>query len=338
MVINKLKNQLRNHSLVKKIGVLSLLVVFASHLVSVQAASKITANLGDIQDEIIIPTHNWSSQIVMSKVVGQLFEKLGYRVKYLSTDSHSVYESVRLGDVHLEMEVWEVAFAAQFNAALDKGGILDAGNHDAITRQEWWYPAYVAELCPGLPDYKALERCYKLFVTPETKPDARFLDGPVIWQHDTRRIEALDMPFSTINADTVAALWAELESAAGRQTPIVLFNWSPNFTDAVYGGAFVEFPEFDPACKIDASWGPNPNSTHDCGSPAGGYLKKVAWDGMPRKWPAAYKILLRINFTTLMVGTMSKLVDVDGMGYDEAAARWITDNEEVWSDWLYASQ
>lgn len=325
-------------SLVKNIALLGTSVVLACGVVSAQETGKISANLGDVNDEIIIPTHNWSSQIVMSNVVGQLFEKMGYQVRYLPTESQSVYESVRVGDVHLELEVWEAAFSASFNAALDKGGILDAGNHDAITRQDWWYPAYVADLCPGLPDYKALERCYELFVTPETTPNGRYLDGPVEWQHDTRRIEALGMHFAVINADTVSTLWAELESAAKLKAPIVLFNWSPNFTDAVYGGAFIEFPEFDPACKTDAGWGPNPNSTDDCGSTVGGYLKKVAWDGMPRKWPAAYKVLSRINFTTLMVSTMSKLVDVDGMEYDEAAARWIADNEAVWSDWLYASQ
>ena len=84
--------------------------------------------------------------------------------------------------------------------------------------------------------------------------------------------------------------------------------------------------------------GGNPNMTNDCGSPAGGYLKKAAWYMMPVKWPAAYKVLSRINFTTFMVGTMSKLVDTDEMEYEDAAAKWIEENEDVWSPWLYASQ
>jgi glycine betaine/proline transport system substrate-binding protein len=332
-----LKNWLMT-PLVKSISVLSASAILACSLASAQAAGKVTASLGDVGDEIIIPIHNWTSQIVMSNVVGQLFEKIGYQVKYVTTDSQSVYESVRIGAVHLEMEVWEASFADAFNAAMDKGGILDVGNHSAVTRQDWWYPAYVADLCPGLPDYKALEKCYELFVTPETEPNGRYLDGPVNWQHDTGRIEALGMHFSTVNAVTVSSLWAELETAAKSQVPIVLFNWSPNFTDAVYGGAFIEFPAFDSACKSDASWGINPDATNDCGNPAGGYLKKVAWDGMPRKWPAAYKLLTRIDFTTFMIGTMSKLVDTDGLQHDQAAAKWIADNETVWSDWLYASQ
>ena len=52
----------------------------------------------DSSDPIVIPTHNWSSQIVMSHVVGQMFEAMGNNVEYVSTDSQAVYESIRLGD------------------------------------------------------------------------------------------------------------------------------------------------------------------------------------------------------------------------------------------------
>ena len=87
-------------------------------------------------DKIIIPLHNWTSQIVMSRVVGELFEKIGCKVKYtFKTDSRAVYGAVRIGKVTIELEIWERSFAALFNKALDKGGIIDAGTHDAVTRE-----------------------------------------------------------------------------------------------------------------------------------------------------------------------------------------------------------
>ena len=94
----------------------------------------------DSSDPIVIPIHNWSSQIVMSNVVGQILEGAGNSVEYVTTDSQAVYESVRLGDVTLEMEVWEGAFGASFRAAMEKGGIVDVGDHNAVTREDWWYP------------------------------------------------------------------------------------------------------------------------------------------------------------------------------------------------------
>ncbi len=45
----------------------------------------------DSKDPIKIPVHNWSSQIVMSHVVGDLFKKLGDNVEYVTTDSQAVY-------------------------------------------------------------------------------------------------------------------------------------------------------------------------------------------------------------------------------------------------------
>jgi len=301
-------------------------------------AAESTANLGDKGDPIVIPIHNWSSQIVMSHVVGQLYEKLGYSVEYTTTDSQAVYEALRNGDVALELEVWEGSFATAFNAALDKGGILDAGTHDAVTREEWWLPDFTIEMCPGLPDWEALNACAEMFARPDSGGKGVYVDGPVEWLHDVQRIDALGMNFTQINVGGAAALWAELEAAAKNNEPIVVFNWSPNFTDALYGGAFVEFPAFNEKCKTEASWGINPDATHDCGSPAGGYLKKAAWHGMPVKWPAAYKALTRINFTTNHVGTMALFVDIDEMEHADAATRWIDENEAVWSAWLYASQ
>ncbi|MGB0703698.1 MAG: glycine betaine ABC transporter substrate-binding protein, partial [Paracoccaceae bacterium] len=64
------------------------------------------ANAADSSDPIVIPIHNWSSQIAMSHVVGQIFESMGNNVEFVTTDSQAVYESVRLGDVTLELEVW----------------------------------------------------------------------------------------------------------------------------------------------------------------------------------------------------------------------------------------
>lgn len=62
----------------------------------------------DSDDPIVIPIHNWSSQIVMSNVVGQMLEQNGNAVEYVTTDSQAVYESVRLGDVSLELKFEKV--------------------------------------------------------------------------------------------------------------------------------------------------------------------------------------------------------------------------------------
>jgi len=297
-------------------------------------AMPLAATAKDSSDPIVIPIHNWSSQIVMSHAVGQIFESMGNAVEFVTTDSQAVYESVRMGDVALELEVWEGAFGASFRAALEKGGLHDVGDHNAVTREDWWYPMWTKDACPGLPSWEALNACADLFKTAETGDKGRYLDGPVEWlKHGKERVDALGMDFVVVNAGSAAALWAEIGAAEKDKRPVVVFNWTPNFAEAVWPGEFVEFPEWVDGCDKDPSVGPNPNALYDCGNPAKWYLKKAAWDGIKDKWPNAYATLEKISFTNPQIAEMAKFVDIDEMEPEEAAAEWLANNESVWKAW-----
>ena len=294
--------------------------------------------LAESSDPIKIPIHNWSSQIVGAYVVGKVLEEAGYEAEYVPSDSQVVYTSMCEGDIDLVHEVWQGAFGVAFEKVVGEGCVIDAATHDAKTREEWWYPAYVEELCPGLPDWQALNKCSEMFATPETKPNGRFLAGPVDWlKQDAERVEGLGMNFNVVNAGSASALWAELDSASKRNAPIVLFNWTPNFIEAIYEGKFIEFPEYAEGCKDDPAWGLNKELTHDCGNPKDGYLKIGVWKGMPDKWPKAYGIVRKINLSNADIALMAKLADIDGMEPEEAADKWMADHESKWRGWLEGS-
>ena len=116
------------------------------------------ANSADSKKPIVIPTHNWSSQIVMAYVIGGIMESMGNNVKYVNADSQAVYESIRIGDVTISHEVWESAFGKSFTTALDKGGLVDMGDHEARTLEDMGYPNWVTDkgLCPGSVSYTHL--------------------------------------------------------------------------------------------------------------------------------------------------------------------------------------
>ena len=115
----------------------------------------------DSSAPIVIPTHNWSSQIVMAYVIGGIFESIGSTVKYVPADTQAVYESIRNGDVTISHEVWQSTFGKSFYNAMAKRGLIDAGTHNAMTLEEMGVPTWVINkgLCPGLPDWKALKKC-----------------------------------------------------------------------------------------------------------------------------------------------------------------------------------
>ena len=285
-------------------------------------------------DSIRIPLHNWSSQTVGARVVGGILEEAGFSVEYVPSDSQVVYQSMCDGDIELVHEVWEGAFGVAFQEQVDKGCVLDWSTHNAVTREEWWYPVYVEEQCPGLPDWEALNACASIFATAETGDKGRYLGAPADWlTGDAERVEGLGMDFEVINAASSDTLWMELEAASADNAPIVLHNWTPHFVEAVYEGRFIEFPTFEDACRTDPEWGTNSELTHDCGNPDG-YLKIGVGKHFPEKWPTAAAIVQRMDFTNAMLAAMAAAIDVDGKRPSEAAIEWLAANGDLWQGWI----
>jgi glycine betaine/proline transport system substrate-binding protein len=301
-------------------------------------ATTAAPRASDSWRSIKLPIHNWSSQIAGVYVVGAILEATGNSVEYISAESTLVYTSMCQGDMDLVHEVWEGAFGMAFMEQVDKGCVIDAATHDAKTREEWWYPSYVEDVCPGLPDWEALNDCAEMFAVYGSGGKGRYLGGPVDWlKGDQERVESLEMDFIVENARTAGALWAALEAASVNQEPIVLFNWTPNFIEAMYDGKFIEFPTFANECRTHASWGINPYRTHDCGNPKDGYVKLGVWEGFPARWPNAYKAVRKINFTNLDIAQLALYVDIDGMEPEDAAAKWLDDNYSRVNRWIAAA-
>lgn len=285
-------------------------------------------------DPIIIVQNNWTSQLVLSYVVGKVLEGEGYTVEYAPSDSQLQFAAIGSGDMHFQVEAWEGSMKSAFEAAVKDDGMIDAGTHSAVTREEWWIPDYVLETCPGAEDWKGLDACAEQFATAETAPKGRFVGPPADWgKNYADRVKALEMNFEAINVGQAATLWAELQSAYDQKKPVVLFNWTPNFIESKFKGRFVNFPEPEPACFEDASWGPNPNATGDCGATHGGWLKKAAWSGLADKYPGAWGIMQKIDFSNAQIAAAALMVDVDGMEAEAAAEKWIADNADVVSSW-----
>ena len=302
----------------------------AASCVSLLSATGI-AHAADSSEPIVIPIHNWSSQVVMAYVIGGMFESMGNNVEYVPADTQAVYESIRNGDVTISHEVWQSTFGKSFYNAMAKGGVIDAGTHAATTLEEMGVPTWVIEkdLCPGLPNWEALKDCSEVFATADSEGKGRWLEGPQSWHGDLMpvRLEALGLAdnWTVKFAGSADALWTELASAKKEGRGTIVFNWTPNFTDAD-GFTFIEFPEYFDGCrKEDGGDG-------SCGSPKG-WLKKAANEKFPKTHPAAYGAFEKLDFTTEQIGQMAALVDTDKMDHKDAAAKWLEENKDVWMPW-----
>ena len=284
-------------------------------------------------DPIRIPVLNWSSQIVTAHVMKQAFEELGYDVELVPAESATRYEAVRVGELHVAHETWQSTMAKPMYEAMDKGGLIDAGSHPAPTLEDMGVPQWVIDenLCPGLPNWEALksDECVANFATPDSEGKGRWLEGPYEWHTDVmpNRLKGLglDDKWMVKFAGSADALWAELKAAENEGRGTIIFNWTPNFTDGK-GFTFIDFPPYYDGCRpVDGGDG-------KCGAPDG-YLKKAVNENFPKTHPDAAAMYKKLSFNTSQIGAMAALVDEDKMSHEDAAKKWLADNESVWKKW-----
>lgn len=287
-------------------------------------------------DPIKIALFDWTSVNLNAKIMGGILEKLGYTVEYPTGDYlSSLTTGLTNGDLTLGMEFWATTAGEAMKASDATHQTVNLGPLGPKAKEEWWFPEYMKEKCPGLPNWEALKdpKCAAAFSTAETAPKGRYLGGPVTWEgYDDERVAALKLPFIVIHAGTDAAMFAELDSAYQRKAPILMWIYSPHWATAKYKGEWVQFPEYTPECYNDAKWGSNPDAKYDCGKPHG-EIYKYAWGGMKAKWPMAFKIASKYTVSTDSLNKMSGEIDLDGKKIEDVAAEWIAANEATWKSW-----
>lgn len=280
-----------------------------------------------------IVLNNWTSQIVLSKILGNLALQLGYNVEYieLKVDEQWGYLGRNLADI--QIEVWQGTMEKNYNKLIMSKKAVDAGEHDAITREEWWIPSYVKPLCPGLPNWKALAACSHLFADQKNSLNGIYYGGP--WEKpDKARVKALGMNFLIKRAKNGDHLWKLLRQHNKDKKPIVLFNWTPNWVESVYEGEFINFPDHHPDCETKPSWGINPQRKFDCGNPKVGWLKKVISNRLNNENQCISQLVKNFTFNNQSISTLSAKVDYHKASIDKTSSDWIKKNKKTWKKWI----
>ncbi len=285
------------------------------------------------KDPIKLTIHDWTGQLITTRIMGEVLRSMGYNVEYVVADYIAQFAGLESGDLHIAMEMWETTGKQAMEKSLATGRTVDLGETGMQAIEEWWYPMYMKEKCPGLPDWKALNKCAEAFATPETAPRGRYLGGPVTWGgFDDERAEALGLDFEVVHAGTDAALFAELESAYQRKAPWLGWVYTPHWAPIKFEGEFVEFPRYTDECYADAKWGSNTRMAYDCGKPRG-WIKKVGWKDGENKWPCAYRAVRNFRIDNTTVGTLVGQVDLEGRKVEDVVAAWMKANESTWKKW-----
>jgi hypothetical protein len=96
-----------------------------------------------------------------------------------------------------------VFYPGPLNATLANPDVENLGSVGVDIREGWWYPDYVADLCPGLPDWRALleEACVDALSSPEAPGKIRYISAPPDWSpYDEERVSSLNLPVDIVPA------------------------------------------------------------------------------------------------------------------------------------------
>jgi glycine betaine/proline transport system substrate-binding protein len=312
----------------------SLLFGVAVVLGIITAGPAMAANVPESPDPIVLGKLDWTGQEITAEVAGEILRRMGYNVQFVQTTQVPMFQAVADGQLAAYLEQWNQTSKKYYDEYTKDGRIEGLGPIGLDGQEGWYYPDYVAENCPGLPDWTALKACAAIFATPDTAPKGRLLDYPAEWSPDSADwAKALGLELTAVPSGGEGSTAAEVKSAVARKEPILLQWWEPTWLASIYNLKRVTLDSTNEACDKATAAGIKTHKAFDCrNQPI--EIVKVAWPGLKDKWPAAYKFLKAYKMTNDIQGPMAMAVETEGKKASEVAKKWVDENEAIWKVWV----
>lgn len=306
--------------------------------VAAAAAGTALAEVPESKDPIKLTINEWTGQHITTYIAGEILTRMGYNVEYTTAGYLPQFDAIQDGTLTAALEIWSNNVGDVYDKAMQGGKMERIGDLGLDAGEGWYYPAYAAEKCPGLPDWHALFKCTEVFGTPETFPDGRLLDYPLDWgARNVDIIKALKLPYQSAPGGSEGAMTAEMKADYAKKEPFLVMFWTPHWVFAQMDLKRVDMPVYDDKCMSDPKWGENPDATGDC-FVAAPITFKVAWIGMKDKWPTAYRFIKNFQMSAKDQIPLIAAIDADGQDLKKVVTEWVDKNQATWQPWVDAAK
>jgi glycine betaine/proline transport system substrate-binding protein len=304
------------------------LVATAAVAVVVTACSGGGSDTSEVVDIAVNP---WVGYEANAGVVGYLLEnELGFDVEYKELAEQVSWEGFETGEVDAILENWGHADLIQ-TYVTDKGVAVPAGSTGIDGIIGWFVPPWMAEEYPDIADYTKLNERAELFKTSESGDKGQFLAGdPSFVTSDEGIINGLGLDFQVVYAGSEAALIEAFRQAEEQRTPLLGYFYSPQWFLNEVPLVKIDLPPYTEGCDADPA-----NITCDYApySPLDKYISKNLED----KAPKAAEFIKNFQWTAEDQNTVSNYITNENMTREEAAKKWVEENEDTWKAWIPAS-
>jgi glycine betaine/proline transport system substrate-binding protein len=271
--------------------------------------------------------NNWVGYEASAYVVGQVAaDQLGCTVNYLPLKEEVSWQGFSDGTVDVIIENWGHADLAtkyidEQAVAVDLGS---QGNQGVIG---WYVPPWLAEEHPDVLDYQNLNKYASEFATAETGSKGQLLDGdPAYVTNDEALVKNLGLDFQVVYAGSENALIQAFRKAEENKEWLIGYFYEPQWFLSEVPLARVSLPPYEEGCdadpaKVACDYPPYP-------------LNKVARKAFVDSGSPAAKLVQAFTWTNDDQNTVAAMIARDGMDPEEAAQKWIDDNQDTVDAWI----
>jgi glycine betaine/proline transport system substrate-binding protein len=277
--------------------------------------------------DLNIAVNPWTGYVSNAHVIGVVAqEELGCNVTYPEVKEEVGWQGMSDGSIDTIVENWgHPDLVSKYID--DQGTVEDAGltGNDGIIG--WYVPPWMAEKYPDITDWNNLNKYADMFKTSESGDKGQLLDGdPSYVTNDEALVKNLDLDFQVVVGGSEAALIQSFKSAEENKTPLLAYFYEPQWFFSEMKLVKVNLPPYTDGCDADPA-------TVACDYPPYALNKlistKFADSGSP-----AVDLIKNFQWTNDDQNLVSTYIARDGMSPDDAAKKWIEDNQDKVDAWL----
>jgi glycine betaine/proline transport system substrate-binding protein len=281
------------------------------------------AKCGDLR----IAVNPWTGYVSNAHVIGVVAQtELGCNVSYPEVKEEVGWQGMADGSIDTIVENWGHPDLVKKYIDEQKS-VEDAGltGNDGIIG--WYVPPWMAEKYPDITDWHNLNKYADLFKTSESGDQGQLLDGdPSYVTNDEALVKNLHLNYKVVVGGSEAALIQSFKSAEENKTPLLAYFYEPQWFFSEMKLVKIDLPPYTEGCDADPA-------KVACDYPPYKLNKlistKFADSGSP-----AVDLIKNFNWTNDDQNIVSTYIAQDGMSPDDAAKKWIADNQDKVDAWL----
>jgi glycine betaine/proline transport system substrate-binding protein len=312
----------------KRTGSARLLAVFAVAgmvLAACSGGSGASASVAS-KGTVKIAINEWVGAEANVAVVKNLLQTIGYTVETPTLAEEVAWQGFDTGEVDAILENWGHPDLEKLYFE-DKKKAEDAGPNGVTGIIGWYVPEWMATEYPDITNWENLNKYASMFKTSESGDKGQFLaSDPTFVTNDEALITNLKLDYKAVYSGSEAASVTSFQQAAKDKKPLIGYFYTPQWLFAETKLVKVDFPAWTEGCDADPK-------TVACDYPPYTLNKAIRTKFATDNADAA-TVIKNFKWTNDDQNTVADYIANKGMSAEEAAAKWVAENEATWKAWM----